>query len=673
MNQDIGTLSANALRILSMDGVQQAKSGHPGMPMGMADAAYVLWTQFLKHNPADPTWPDRDRFVLSAGHGSMLIYSLLYLTGYDVSLDDLKSFRQWGSKTPGHPEYGHTPGVETTTGPLGQGISTAVGMALAERHLAAIFNRPDFPLVEHHTYVIAGDGDLMEGVSHEACSLAGHLKLGRLIVLYDSNRITIDGSIDLSCSDDVVKRFEAYGWQVQEIDGHNQGELRAAIEQARANTDQPSMIVCHSHIGFGSPNKQDKAKAHGEPLGDEEIVLTRAALGWSDETRFQVPDEITSHMRESAAQGAQRQHDWEDLLARYRAAHPDLAAQWDAMMERRLPDNLADLLPTFAPDAVGVASRAASGQVINALAAHIPALIGGSADLHASNNTLIKSSEPLQASNYAARNVYYGIREHAMGTVMNGMALHGGLIPFGGTFLVFSDYMKPAVRMAAMMKQQVIYVFTHDSIGLGEDGPTHQPIEHVHALRIIPDLYTMRPGDANEVAMAWRFALEKKDAPTALVLTRQAIPTFDRSGGDDLGALAPAEGLLRGAYVLYSPDNPQIILMASGSEVSLALDAARLLRNDGIAARVVSMPCWELFNEQDDAYRASVLSPDIPVRLGIEASCRTGWGRYYVGAGARHTIGIDRFGASAPSKKLLEEFGFTAENVASIARQLLNV
>ncbi len=670
MNPDIRLLSANTIRTLSMDGVQKANSGHPGMPMGMADVSYVLWTQFLKHNPKDPTWEDRDRFVLSAGHGSMLLYSLLHLTGYDLPMEELKNFRQWGSRTAGHPEYGHTPGVETTTGPLGQGISTAVGMALAERHLATHFNEPDFPLVDHYTYVIAGDGDLMEGVSHEASSFAGHLKLGKLLVLYDSNRISIDGSTALSFTEDVGKRYEAYGWQVLSVDAHNMTEVEKALEEARAETGKPSMIICHSHIGYGSPNKQDSASAHGSPLGNEEINLTKQALGWTEETPFYVPPEVYTHMQENANMGAEQQQTWQGMLERYRQAHPEKAKQWDAMWQRTLPDNWADVLPTFEPSDKGVATRSASGQIINALAPAIPAIIGGSADLHASNNTLIKSSEPLQQDNYGARNVYYGVREHAMGAVMNGLALHGGLIPFGGTFLVFSDYMKPAVRLAALMGQQAIYIFTHDSIGLGEDGPTHQPIEHIHALRIIPNLYTIRPADANETVMAWRIALERKDAPTALILTRQAVPTLDRSSSGKYGQLGDVEGTMRGAYVLYTPESTDVVLLATGSEVAIALEAAMTLKGKNIGARVVSMPCWELFNEQDEDYRNSILPPDADAYLGIEASCRNGWGRYIRGKKA-NVISIDRFGASAPAEILYEQFGFTVENVVAAVEKLL--
>lgn len=662
---------ANAVRILSMDAVQKANSGHPGMPMGMADAAIVLWDKFLKHNPNDPAWPNRDRFVLSAGHGSMLIYSLLHLTGYDLPLEELKQFRQWGSKTPGHPEYGHTPGVETTTGPLGQGIANAVGMAFAERYLAKRFNRPDYPIVDHYTYVIASDGDLMEGVSHEACSLAGHFKLGKLIVLYDRNGISIDGPTDLTFTEDVGKRFEAYHWHVQHVDGHDMAAVEQAIAAAQAETERPSLIICHTHIAYGSPHKQGTAESHGAPLGEDEVRLTRQNLGWTNMEPFAVPDEVYTHMRQALARGAAWQQSWETMMSNYRATFPELAARWDAMWEKQLPDNLEQLLPVFKPDKKGIATRVASGTIINALAPAIPALLGGSADLHASNNTLVKGTGPIDAS-FEGGNIYYGVREHAMGSMMNGMALHGGILPFGGTFLVFSDYMRPAIRMAALMGLQVIYVFTHDSIGLGEDGPTHQPVEHLHALRIIPNLHTIRPADANETAVAWRMALERRDGPTALVLTRQAIPVFDRESDFGIhGKLAPATEAVRGAYVLYSAPNPTIILMASGSEVSIALEAALLLEAKGVAVRVVSMPCWEVFNAQDMAYRNQVLPPSVPNRVAIEASFQTGWGRYTPEMRRRRIIAMTTYGASAPGPELFKRFGFTPEAVVALAEELL--
>ncbi|NJK80117.1 MAG: transketolase, partial [Chloroflexaceae bacterium] len=520
---ELEQLSVNTIRGLSMDGVQQANSGHPGLPMGMADIAYVVWARYLKHNPTDPTWPDRDRFVLSAGHGSMLLYSLLHLTGYDLPLEELQNFRQWGSKTPGHPEVGLTPGVETTTGPLGQGIANAVGFALAEAHLAAIFNRPDFPLVDHDTYVFISDGDLMEGISHEAASLAGHLKLHKLMVIYDDNNISLDGPTHLSYSEDVGKRFEAYGWHVQRIDGHDRSAIAAAVDAARANAEQPSIIIARTQIGYGSPNKQGSAKAHGSPLGEEEVRLSKAALGIPTEPLFYVPDEVRSHMGEAIVRGQQRQGEWQTMLEGYRAAHPAMAQQWDAMWSRQMPDwNTA--MPTFDYDKQGMATRKASEVTLNAYAAVLPALLGGSADLHTSNNTLIKGSDVLAVGAYANRNIYYGVREHAMAAAMVGMTLHGGVIPYGGTFLVFSDYMRNTIRLAALSHAQVIFVYTHDSIGLGEDGPTHQPIEHLASLRAIPNLAVVRPADATETAYAWRIALERTHGPTALVFTRQNLP-----------------------------------------------------------------------------------------------------------------------------------------------------
>ena len=653
-------LCANAIRVLAMDGVQQANSGHPGMPMGMADVAYVLWSRFLKHNPTDPTWPDRDRFVLSGGHGSMLIYALLHLSGYDLSLDELRNFRQLGSRTPGHPEYGHTPGVETTTGPLGQGVATAVGMALAERYLAEQFNRPDFTVVDHTTYVLAGDGDLMEGLSHEAAGIAGHLKLGKLILLYDDNHITIDGSTDLSFTENTLQRFEAYGWHAQAVDGHNQAAIAEAIEQARRASDRPSLIACRTTIGYGSPNKAGTSKVHGEPLGAAEVRLTRQALGWPDETPFAVPDEVYATMRQAVQTGGAAQSAWNERFAAYRQAHPDLAERWDAVLERRLPADFAAVLPAFPADPKGQATRAASGHVLNAVAPHIPALLGGSADLHGSNNTLIKGEAPIQPDAWSGRNLYFGVRENGMGSALNGMALHGGFIPYGGTFLVFSDYMRPAIRLAALMGQQVIYVFTHDSIGLGEDGPTHQPIEHLATLRALPNLFVIRPADANETAAAWQTALTRRDGPTALILTRQALPTLDP---------AVRAGAARGGYVLRDATDAQAIILATGSEVEIALAAADLLAQRGVAARVVSLPCWELFAQQDAAYRESVLPAALTARVAIEAATSFGWERF-VGTAGR-VLGIDSFGASGPYKELYRHFGLTAERVADTVGELV--
>jgi transketolase len=602
----------------------------------------------------------------------MALYSLLHLSGYDLSMDEIKRFRQLGSATPGHPEYGRTPGIETTTGPLGQGITNAVGMAMAERCMAVRFNRPDFPIVDHYTYVIASDGDLMEGVSYEAASLAGHLKLGKLIVLYDSNGISIDGDTDQTFTEDVALRFTAAGWHVQDIDGHARDAVEQALVQARAEPRQPSLIICHTHIGYGSPNRQDTAKSHGEPLGEEEVRLTKRALGIPEEPTFSVPGEVYEHMEQCIETGVQQDRSWQELMIRYREVHPELAKLWDAMWERQMPDNWEALLPSFEPGGKGIATRAASGQMINALAPLLPGLIGGSADMHGSNATSIKSSSPLQADNFMGRNIFYGVREHAMGAIMNGLALHGGLLPFAGTFLIFCNYMQPAIRMAAMMGLRVVYIFTHDSIGVGEDGPTHQPVEHVPTLRLIPNLNVVRPADANEVPMAWRMALERTDGPTALVLTRQALPVMER-GNEDFGrygALAPAEAALRGGYVLYSAPAPQLILIATGSEVSLALEAARVLEQQDVAVRVVSMPCWEVFDQQDVIYREHVLPPHITARLSIEAAVSLGWERY-VGMRGR-SIGVDTFGVSAPAKEVFKFFGFTVERVVAEATDLLN-
>ncbi|MBA3256566.1 MAG: transketolase, partial [Pyrinomonadaceae bacterium] len=619
-------LAANTIRALAMDGVQKANSGHPGMPMGMADAGVVLWTQFLKHNPADPAWPDRDRFVLSAGHGSMLLYSLLHLSGYDLPLDELKAFRQWGSRTPGHPEYRLAPGVETTTGPLGQGIANAVGMALAERWLAAAFNRPGFEIVSHSTYVIASDGDMMEGVSHEACALAGHLGLGKLIVLYDDNGISIDGPTSLSFSEDVPTRFASYGWHALRIDGHDSAVVETSIRAAQDETKRPSLIACKTHIGFGSPNRQDTSKAHGEPLGVAEVRLAKERLGWPPDEQFYVPAEARAFMRESGAAGAAQQAGWEDLLVRYREAYPDLAVGFDSAMSGELPDGWDRDLPTFSADKP-LATRAASGAVIDAIAPRLPTLLGGSADLTPSNNTLPKGEASLTREDFSGRYIRFGVREHGMGSILNGLALHGGVQPYGGTFLIFSDYMRPAIRLAALMELPVIFVFTHDSIGLGEDGPTHQPIEHLTSLRTIPNLAVFRPADATETVEAWRAALNRRHGPTALILTRQAIPVLDRT------RYAPAEDASRGAYVLAESEDPEVILpevilIATGSEVQLALAAQELLAAQKIRARVVLMPCWELFDAQPDEYREAVLPSRLRARVAVEAGATLAWGRY---------------------------------------------
>lgn len=660
----IDRLCINTIRTLAMDAVQKANSGHPGMPMGMADAAYVLWTRFLKHNPKDPAWPDRDRFVLSAGHGSMLLYSLLYLTGYDLTLEDVMAFRQWSSRTPGHPEYGLTPGVETTTGPLGQGIGNAVGMAIAERSLAATFNRPGFPIVDHFTYAIISDGDLMEGISHEVASLAGHLGLGKLICLYDDNDISIEGSTDITFTEDVAARFGAYGWHVQKVDGYDLEGITQAIRRARRETARPSIIVCRTHIAYGSPNKQDRASAHGEPLGEEEVRLTKQALGWPTDAQFWVPPEILPAFRRAVEEGAKAQARWRALLARYAREYPRQAALLERLWAGHLPDGWEGVLPTFSPSDGPMATRRASGIVLNALAKVLPTLIGGSADLAPSTNTLLSGVSDFQRETPTGRNLRFGVREHGMGAILNGIALHGGLIPYGGTFLVFSDYMRPPVRLAAMMHLPVIYVWTHDSLWIGEDGPTHQPVEHLAALRPIPNLVVIRPSDANETAEAWRAALHRRDGPTALVLTRQNVPILDRTG------MAGAENLSRGAYVLRdaSESAPDLILIATGSEVHLALAAQEGLTQWGVRARVVSMPSWELFEAQPPDYRASLLPPDLP-RIAIEAACPMGWERYVGENGA--VIAINRFGASAPYRTLMERFGFTPQAVIERSLMLL--
>ncbi|MCS7283356.1 MAG: transketolase [Anaerolineae bacterium] len=658
-------LCINTIRTLAMDAVQRANSGHPGMPMGMADVAYVLWTRFLKHNPKDPAWPNRDRFILSAGHGSMLLYSLLFLTGYDLTLEDLMAFRQWGSRTPGHPEYGHTPGVETTTGPLGQGFGNAVGMAIAERFLAATFNRPGYPIFDHYTYAILSDGDLMEGISHEAASLAGHLGLGKLICLYDDNNISIEGSTDLTFTEDVAARFRAYNWHVQEVDGYDLEGIAAAIRAAQVEKERPSLILCRTHIAYGSPNKQDKASAHGEPLGEEEVRLTKQALGWPPDAHFWVPPEVLPIFRRAVEEGEAAETRWREIFARYAQEYPQEAALLERLWRGELPEGWEAALPTFSPADGPMATRQASGIVLNALAKVLPTLIGGSADLAPSTQTLLKGLADFQRETPTGRNLRFGVREHAMGAILNGMALHGGVIPYGGTFLVFSDYMRPPIRLAAMMGLPVVYVFTHDSLWVGEDGPTHQPVEHLPSLRAIPNLSVLRPCDANETAQAWRAALKRRNGPTALLLTRQKVPILDRRG------IAGAENLARGAYVLRDPPEgqPEILLIASGSEVHVALGAQELLAQRGVRARVVSMPSWDLFEAQPEEYRAFVLPPDIPARLAVEAAVPLGWERYVGPYG--DVVGIHRFGASAPYEVLMEKFGFTPQAVAQRALEVL--
>jgi transketolase len=664
LGSEIDRLAVNTIRSLAMDMVQRANSGHPGMPMGMAEAAYVLWSRFLKHNPANPSWPDRDRFVLSAGHGSALLYSLLHLSGYDLPIEQLMSFRQWGSITPGHPEHGVTPGVETTTGPLGQGFANGVGMAIAERFLARLFNRYGYPVVDHHTYGIVSDGDLMEGISHEAASLAGHLGVGRLIYLYDDNEISIEGSTALTFTEDVTKRFEAYRWMVFEVDGHDMRAVAEALGAAQAELERPTLIRCHTHIAKGSPNKQDSADAHGAPLGEEEVRLTKERMGWPTEPTFLVPQEVRDYFGERRESWAQEEARWLALFSEYAAEHEDLASLWTQVMAGRLPTGWTGHLPSF-ETGDRIATRAASGEVLNAIAAHLPTLIGGSADLAPSTKTYLTGYGSISNNDFEARNFHFGVREHAMGGILNGLALHGGITPYGGTFLVFSDYMRPSVRLAAMMRLRVIYVFTHDSVFLGEDGPTHEPVEQLAALRAIPGLVVIRPADANETAVAWRVALERQ-SPVALALTRQKLPVLDRS------KLAGAENLARGAYVLSGKEleEPDLTILASGSEVHLAVAAASELAGDGVSSRVVSFPSWELFEEQPESYREEVLPATAKPRLVIEAGIGQGWDKYLGPHG--QMITIERFGASAPYEILAEKLGFTISNIVSKAQAMLS-
>jgi transketolase len=651
-------LAATTLRMLAIDAVQAANSGHPGLPLGAADIAIVLWTRFMKYDPSDPTWPDRDRFVLSAGHGSALLYSLLHLAGFPMPLEELKQFRQWGSLTPGHPEYDVEIGIETTTGPLGQGFANAVGMALAERILATKFNQPGYDLVDHFTYVLASDGDLMEGVSHEAASFAGHLGLGRLIVLYDDNHISIDGPTDLTYSDDVPGRFAAYGWQVQKIDGHNMDAIGGAIQEAREETQRPSLIACRTHIGFGSP-QQDTAKVHGSPLGEEDLKKTKEQFGWDPEARFFIPEEVREYFRGNQQSGSEFHNKWRKLVDGYKAAHPDMAEEWDRFVSGQLTPGWEKYLPDFPADKP-LATRSASGKVLDAIAPHLPPLVGGSADLTPSNNTRTGGAVDIAPGKFGGSYIRYGVREHGMGSIMNGLALHG-FRPYGGTFLVFSDYLRPTIRLAGMMGLPVIYVFTHDSIGLGEDGPTHQPIEHITSLRAIPNLVVIRPADGNETAAAWKVALNRTDGPTALVLTRQGLPQYSLA----------ENGLDKGAYILQesSGKNPDIILIGTGSEVSIAVEAANLLSDEGINARVVSMPSWELFDAQSKDYQEVILIPGVP-SLAVEAGVTLAWGRY-LGTESDRVLGVDRYGASAPYKTIYEQFGLTADRLAKVAKKLL--
>jgi transketolase len=656
----------NTIRLLAADGVQAAKSGHPGMPMGMAPAAFVLWTKYLRHNPANPAWSNRDRFVLSAGHGSMLLYALLHLTGYDLPLEELKKFRQAGSLTPGHPEFGHTPGVETTTGPLGQGFANGVGMALAEAWLAARYNKPGYDVVDHYTYAIVSDGDLMEGVASEAASLAGHLQLGKIIYLYDNNGITIDGKTEITYTEDWAKRFEAYGWHVQDIDGMHTAAVDAAIAAAHEDP-RPSIIGCRTVIGYGSPNFAGTSKVHGEALGDEELALTRKGFGWPAEPRFHIPDEAGEYFAHALPEGARMEGDFDALFDRYAAEYPAEAAEFRRIMAGDLPDGWEDALPDFAGKAD--ATRNTSGKVINALATVIPNLVGGSADLAGSNKTTISGKPFVRPDDFGGPNINFGVREHAMGSIMNGMALHGGIIPYGATFLVFTDYMRPPMRLAALMGLRIVYVMTHDSIGLGEDGPTHQPIEQVAALRAIPNMNVMRPADGNESAQAWRAALLRTSGPTVLALTRQNLPAWDRAA-EGLGS---AEGVLRGGYVFFesASNGLDLVLIATGSEVEIAFNAAKALAGEGVGVRVVSLPSWRLFEEQDEAYRAQVLPAGVK-KIAVEAASPFGWERWVGNDPAMGDIvAIDHFGASAPYQTLYKEYGLTPENVADRARALL--
>jgi transketolase len=655
----------NTIRFLSADGVQKANSGHPGLPMGTAAMAFALWTRHLRFNPRDPGWAGRDRFILSGGHGSMLLYSILYLSGYDLSLEELQNFRQWESRTPGHPEYGLTPGVEVTTGPLGQGFANGVGMAIAAEHLAACFNRPGHTVIDHYIYALVTDGDLMEGVASEAASLAGHLRLGRLVCLYDDNHISIDGSTDLAFTEDRLGRFAAYGWHVQSVsDGNDVEAIDRAIQRAKADP-RPSIIAARTHIGYGLPTRQDTSKAHGEPPGDEELDGAKRKLGWPLSPRFLVPDDVLAFFRQAVERGAKAEAVWEASLEAYTKAYPDLATELKRRLKGELPKDWDADVPIYPADEKGAATRIVSGKVLNALAGRLPELIGGSADLAPSNKTWIDGVPAFQPGTREGRNFYFGVREHGMGSVINGMAVHGGVIPYGGTFLVFSDYMRPAIRISALSGYPSIWIFTHDSIGLGEDGPTHQPIEQLASLRAIPNLVVLRPADANETAEAWKIAISRRNGPTALALTRQNVPTIDRS------IFAPASGLQRGAYVLadMGEGSPELILMASGSEVSLVMDAGARLAAEGINVRLISFPSWELFAAQEQDYRDLVLPPAIRKRLAVEAGVAQGWERWVGDQGA--TISIERFGASAPYKTIFECFGITVENILLKVREIL--
>ncbi|MFP4641114.1 MAG: transketolase [Chloroflexota bacterium] len=664
-SSQLDDLCINTIRLLAVDAVQKANSGHPGAPMGMAPMAYVLWDRFLKHNPADPKWPDRDRFLLSAGHASAMLYALLHLTGYDLPLDEIKRFRQWGSKTPGHPEYRTTPGVEATTGMLGQGFANGVGMAIAERWLAEHYNCPGHEIIDHYTYGIVSDGDLQEGISSEAASLAGKLRLGKLIYLYDDNDISIEGSTDLSFTEDVGKRFEAYGWHVVgPLDGMDPQAVEEAIKAAQRERERPSLLICRTVIGYGSPNRAGTAKAHGEALGEEEVRLTKENLGWNYREPFAVPLEAQEHLRKAIEHGRERQRDWETRLEAYRQSYP---GDYEALMQDlqgRLPEGWDQgLSGLFDGQEKPLSTRKASGQVMSALASRVRALAGGSADLGTSVKTIIDGLGDFDCGSYTGHNLHFGVREHAMAGIANGMALHGGMIPYASTFLVFYDYMRPAVRMAALMGIRVIFVFSHDSVGVGEDGPTHQPVEQVLGLRSVPNLVTVRPADAVETAEAWKIALERIDGPTALILTRQDVPVLERS------ATTAADGVRRGGYVLWEAStSPEVLLIGTGSEVQIALEAGKLLQQKGVQARVVSLPSWELFDSQPEEYRNRVLPPNVPVRVSVEAGTPLGW-EHYIGARGK-AVGVPGFGASAPWKDIYQHMGLTAEHVADEAMQL---
>lgn len=661
---NIDQLAVNTIRFLSVDAVQKAKSGHPGMPMGNAPVALVLYAKYMKHNPANPRWFNRDRFILSAGHGSMLLYSILHLCGYNISLDDIKNFRQWDSKTPGHPEHNIDLGIETTTGPLGQGFANAIGMAIGAKHLAAMFNKDDIKIIDHFIYGICSDGDLMEGISHEAASLAGHLQLNNIIFFYDNNRISIDGSTSLAFSDNTAKRFEAYGWNVQYIkDVNNTDDIEKNIQQAQAS-ERPTLIVTNTHIGYGSPNKQDKAEAHGSPLGDDEVKLTKKNLGWSEDKFFFIPDEVKNAFADIKIKGEEYEKLWREQFSLYKKKYPEEAQMYLNMMEGNYGSEWQTHLPYFKDEGKTVATRSASGKIINSIARYLPGLTGGSADLGPSVNTYINSGENFSKENYAGRNIFYGVREHTMASILNGLCLYGGIIPFGGTFLIFSDYLRPAIRLGSLSGIRPIYIFTHDSIGLGEDGPTHQPVEQLASLRAIPHILVIRPCDANETVYAWKAAIEHKDSPVAIILTRQGLPVLDRE------KFPSAENLLKGAYILKDSDGkPDVLIMTSGSEVHPSVKAAELLEKEGIKARVISFPSWELFEKQSDDYKENVLPKNITARISVEAGVENGWHKYIGAYG--EPVSMKTFGKSAPEKILMEKYGFTPENIAETAKRVI--